>query len=74
MQNRKKNFPICTDETGTYAVVYNTGDMLISKAAKIGEDGSTIEIDVRKQKTVSAAQMHYEICTFEEVIVIGKEG
>lgn len=67
-----KEFPIYTDETGTYAVVYNNGDSLILKSANIEE--TEIEIDVRQQKVVSASDISYEIRTFETVIVTGKDG
>lgn len=67
-----REFPIYTDETGTYVGVYNNGDALVLKAAEV--DGDQITIDVRQQKVVPAADVSYEICTFETVIVTGKDG
>lgn len=67
-----REFPIYTDETGTYVGVYNNGDALVLKAAEV--DGDQITIDVRQQKVVPAADVSYEICTFETVIVTGKGG
>lgn len=69
---KAKEFPIYTDETGTYAVVYNNGDTLVLKAANI--ENAQIEINVRQQKIVSASDISYEIRTFETVIVTGKDG
>lgn len=69
---RMKEFPICADETGTYAVVYNNGESLVLKSAEISEN--QIEIDVRKQKVVSATDVSYQIHTFETVVVTGKDG
>ena len=69
---KKKEFPIFIDETGTYAVVYNNGDSLVLKAAYI--EDNQIEIDVRQQKVISAKDVSYEIYTFETIIVTGKDG
>jgi protein-S-isoprenylcysteine O-methyltransferase Ste14 len=69
---RKKDFPIFSDETGVYAVVYNNGEVLVLKAANI--EGTTIEINTRQQKIVSCMDVAYEICIFETVIVTGKDG
>ena len=69
---RMKEFPICADETGTYAVVYNNGESLVLKSVEISEN--QIEIDVRKQKVVSATDVSYQIHTFETVVVTGKDG
>lgn len=65
-------FPIYTDETGIYAVVYNNGDTLVLKRANI--EDTQIEINVRQQKVVSASDVSYEIRKFETVIVTGKDG
>ena len=67
-----QDFPIYTDETGTYAVVYNNGDTLVLKGANI--EDTQIEINVRQQKVVPSSDISYEILTFEEVIVTGKGG
>ena len=67
-----KEFPVIVDETGTYVAVYNNGDTLVLKAANI--DDTKIEIDVRRQRVISATDVAYEICTFETVIVTGKDG
>lgn len=68
----KKEFPIYTDETGTYAAVYNNGDELVLKAAHT--DATRIEIDIRQQKVVPVVGVAYEICTFETVVLIDKDG
>lgn len=69
---KAREFPVCTDETGTYAVVYNNGESLVLKSAEIS--GNQIEIDVRNQKVISATDVSYQIRTFETVIVTGKDG
>lgn len=69
---KNKEFPVFVDETGTYVAVYNNGETLVLKSANI--DGTQIDIDVRRQRVISATDVAYEICTFETVIVTGKDG
>ena len=69
----EKTFSIYDDDTGTYAIVYNNGDSLVLKVAEIDEEENTIEIDVRRQRVISATEVYYELYTFEEVVVTGKE-
>ena len=68
---QKKDFPIISDETGVYAVVYNNGESLILEKAEILEAGITI--DITKQKIIPADNVEYEIQVFDSVIVLNSE-
>ena len=65
-------FPIYTENGDSYAVVYNSGEALVLKSAIV--EGSQIRIDVTKQRVISAKEAAYELCNFESVIMIGKDG
>lgn len=68
----KCNFPIFSDATGDYAVVYNTGERVFMEFADIKDD--TIVIDTNKQRVIAIDDFSYEIRSFREVSKVGIDG
>lgn len=64
----KTSFPIYSDGSGVYAVVYNNGQSLILEAATIEHD--RITIDTSKQRIISSDNIVYEVLVFDEVEII----
>ncbi len=61
----EKTFPIYEDDTNKYAIVYHSGQSQILKAAIV--DGDKLIINRSKERILEAADISYEIFTFESV-------
>ncbi len=64
----KTSFPIYSDDSGVYAVVYNNGQAFIMESATIKE--STITIDTTSQRILHSDDIIYEVTVFDEVEII----
>lgn len=67
----KTSFPIYSDDSGVYAVVYNNGQSLVLEAATI--EHNRITIDTSKQKILSSDNIIYEVLVFDEVETINND-
>lgn len=64
----KTNFPIYSDDSGVYAVVYNNGQALIMESATIKDN--TITIDTNSQRILHSDDIIYEVDIFDLVEII----
>ncbi len=68
LAHEKKDFAIYSCEGMDYAIVYNNGESTIMKEAIV--DGNNIYIDTCRQQVMSAKDIQFTICSFENVILM----
>ena len=64
----KTSFPIYSDDSGVYAVVYNNGQAFIMESATIKD--RTITIDTTSQRILHSDDIIYEVIDFDLVEII----
>lgn len=69
---RKRCFPIYSDNSTSYAIVYFSGSTVFMEEAVV-QDG-TITIDTTKQRIVTKDDLSYSNKVFENVVIIRNEG
>ena len=69
---QKRCFPLYSDNSASYAIVYFSGTTVFMEEAVV-QDG-TITIDTTKQRIVTKDDLSYSLKVFEEVVVIRNEG
>ena len=69
--SEQRSFPVYTDGTKTYAIVYFSGSTMFMEEATY--QNGTITIDTTKQRIITTDDLTYDMLTFDEVIVRGME-
>lgn len=68
---QKRCFPIYSDNSASYAIVYFSGSTVFMEEAVV-QDG-TITIDTTKQRIVTRDDLSYSFKVFEDVVIIRNE-
>ena len=66
--NQQRSFPIYTEGSTTYAIVYTSGSTRFMEEATIKE--GSIVIDTTKQRIITSDDISYDVEVFDEVSVI----
>ena len=69
---QKRCFPIYSDNSAVYAIVYFSGSTVFMEEAVVQE--GTITIDTTKQRIVTKDDLSYSNKVFEDVVIIRNEG